>query len=109
MITRKKITVYIGRNKPTTLDLKLNGATHDLLARNATDVGIVIDDVEYKASEEFMSFTGASVTFKLGSIPNPPKRAEIGSLIVYDANHPLGEPIFTDRTDYQLLFEFTHP
>lgn len=42
-----------------------------------------------------------------GSVTNPPKRAEVGSLIIYDDNHPQGEPIFTTKTAYQLLFEFT--
>lgn len=106
MIERKKIRVYVGRNKPYTLPLKLNGSDHDLTARNTSDVGVVIDGVEYKGSGGFMSFSGSSVTFKLGAIPTPPSKSKIGTLIIYDADHPLGEPIFTERSDYQLLFEF---
>lgn len=106
MIETKKIKVYVGRNKPYTLDIKLNGAEHDLSARSVADVSIVIGGIEYKAIDGFMSFNGSSITFMLGSIPEPPKTAKIGTLIIYDANHPLGEPVFTERTDYRLLFEF---
>jgi len=97
----------VGRNKPFTLDLIKNNAAHDLSARNVNDVGVVIAGIEYKASDGFMSFGSTSVTFKLGAIPTPPKRDSIGSLIIYDANHPLGEPIFTEQTDYRLLFQFS--
>jgi len=103
-ITTKKIDVYAGRNKPYMLLIMIDGVEHDL--SSVTDVGIVIDGTEYKSSKGFMSFGEKSVTFKLGSIPTPPKTAKIGSLIFYDANHPLGEPIFTERTNCRLLFEF---
>ena len=41
MAIKQKIIVYIGRNKPYTLDLMLNGIEHDLSARNANDVSVV--------------------------------------------------------------------
>lgn len=102
----EKINFYIRRNKPYTLPILADGEPHDLAVRGVTDVGVVIKGVEYKASDGFMSFGESSVTFILGSIPLPPKNSVIGALIIYDNDHPLGEPIFTDRTDYRLAFEF---
>ncbi len=102
----EKINFYIKRNKPYTLPILADGIPHDLAARGVTDVGVVIKGVEYKASGGFMEFGESSVTFILGSIPTPPKNSVIGALIIYDDDHPLGEPIFTERTEYKLAFEF---
>lgn len=105
-IVKKQVVVYKGRNNPVKMDLSLNGVDFNLLTENVTKVGIVLGGIEYSSDEGYIEYVGTTVTFKLGTVPNPPKQKLTGRLVIYSADYPLGRPIFSEKTDYRLVFEF---
>lgn len=105
-VKRTKVLVYKGRNHPTTIDVSKNGEDHSFSASGVTKLGVVIGGTEYSSDDGYIEFVGTAVTFKLGSVPSPPRRKTIGRLIAYSAEFPNGYPVFTEKTDYQLEFEF---
>jgi hypothetical protein len=106
MIIREDIVVYKGRNSPRTITVSLHGSPIDFESV-ATKMGIVINGVEYSSEDGFIEYEdGGLVTFKLGTVPTPPTTKSLGRLILYTDEYLLGRPIITEKTDYQLLFEF---
>mgnify|MGYP000356724648 CR=1 FL=1 len=105
-IIKNDIIVYKGRNSPVTIDLALNGVDYNLSTESVTKVAVVIGGVEYSSDDGYIEYVGASVTFKLGTVPNPPARKLVARLVIYSATYPLGRPIISEKTDYRLAFEF---
>lgn len=105
-IVKKQIVVYKGRNNPVTIDLSLNGVDYNLSTENVSKVAVVIGGVEYSSDDGYIEYVGSSVTFKLGTIPNPPAQKLTARLVIYSAAYPLGRPIISEKTDYRLVFEF---
>jgi hypothetical protein len=107
MADRKTITVYKGRNSPVTITVALQGVPVNFLSIGTSKMGVVIDGVEYSSEDGFIDYAdGGKVVFTLGLAPSPPIRKSIGRLVIYTAEFPLGSPILTEKTDFQLLFEF---
>jgi hypothetical protein len=107
MTERKTITVYKGRNSPVTITVTLLGVPVNFLSIGTNKVGVVIDGVEYSSTDNFIGFAdGGKVTFTLGLAPTPPLRKSIGRLVMYTDEFPLGKPILSEKTNFQLLFEF---
>ena len=107
MTERKTITVYKGRNSPTDITVKLLGAAVNFVSTGTTKMGVVIDGVEYSSTDGFVSYEDeGKVIFTLGAVPTPPIRKTIGRLVMYSDQFPLGKPILSEKTDFQLLFEF---
>jgi len=107
MVTKKTIITYKGRNSPTTIAVSLFGSLVDFVDAETNKMGVVINGVEYSSTDGFVEFAnGGEVTFKLGAVPNPPKKKLIGRLVMYTDDFPLGNPILTEKTDFQLVFEF---
>lgn len=107
MITRKKIIVYKSRNSPVEITVSLLGSPIAFVDAMTTKMGVVIEGVEYSSTDGFIDFdNNGKVIFKLGSTPTYPKKTAIGRLIMYTDEFPLGKPILTEKTDFQLVFEF---
>lgn len=106
MATRQLITVYKGRNSPTKITVKLNNAPLPFITSGVTKVGIVIAGEEYSTSDYINYDDEGVVTFTLGSIPNPPQGKVISRLIMYSPTYPLGKPLITEKTEFQLQFQF---
>lgn len=107
MAQRKLITVYKGRNSPTTITVTLLGVNVNFLSTGVNKMSLVIDEIEYSSDKGFISYEdGGLVTFKLGEAESPPDEISVGRLIVYSDKYPLGKPILTEKTNFQLLFEF---
>ena len=106
MATRQLITVYKNRNSPSKVIVKLNNTPLPFLTNGTTKVGIVIAGTEYSSSEYINYDDEGEVIFTLGSIPNPPQGKVIGRLIMYSLAYPLGKPLLTEKTEFQLQFQF---
>lgn len=105
-VVKHLITVYKGRNSPVSFDIKLNDGDYNLSSENVSKIGIVIGGVEYDSDDNYIEYVGSTVTFKLGSIPNPPAQKLSGRLVIYSNKYPLGRTIYSEKTDHRLYFEF---
>lgn len=107
MSNRVTISVYKGRNSPRTITVTLNGEPINFVSAGVTKLGVVLDGVEYFSTDNFLSYEdGGKVTFKLGGIGDPPRKSVTGLLMMYSSEYPLGKPILTEESDFQLDFTF---
>jgi hypothetical protein len=106
-IIKKTLKVALGRNDPKTLTVIQDGLPVDFIASGVTKLGILINGVEYFSTDGYMTYDANGViTFKLGSIPSMTKGKYPVRLFSYTAQTPLGQPIYTEKTDFRLAVEF---
>lgn len=107
MAERSTITVYTGRNSPEPVDIfKADGSPYNFVDLQTTKVGVEIAGQEYLSTDGYLSFSGNTLTFMLGKVENPPKGKRLGRIIRYSSQYPDGRPIFSEKTEYQFMFEF---
>lgn len=112
-ITKKKIITYKGRSKPYELTVYVNGEVYDFVTQKTTKLGLVLNETEHFSHDEtevetgYMTFdSNGKVVFDLGLIPNPPELKTVGRLIAYSEGNTVGLPIYTEKTNFRLEFEF---
>lgn len=110
LVKRETFDVYLGRNKPHKItirgpdNLPMQFLKPEL---GVTKMSVEIDGVEYSSEDGYVVFDNlGGVTFKLGSIPNPPNRTKTARLIMYSNDSPKGEPILSEYTPYRIAFSF---
>ena len=106
MTTTKLLYVYKGRNSPHKFTVNYESAPMPFISNGVTMIGVVIDGTEYNTSDYVNYNDVGLVTLTLGSIPTPPDLKSTIRLVMYSPEYPLGLPLITEKTDYQLQIEF---
>lgn len=108
LVKRETIDVYLGRNKPRKITIRgPDNLVMKFLDLKVTKMSVEIAGVEYSSTDGYVVYDNfGGVTFKLGSITNPPNRTKTARLIMYNSDSPLGEPILSEDTPYRIAFSF---
>lgn len=105
--SRVSKTVYIGRNSPISISVLYDDEAMNFVDQGVVAMGVTIKGIEYTSDDGYIEFdNNGLVTFRLGDIPNPPRNPVIARLVMYRSDSDKGTPILTERTKYEIEFQF---